>query len=233
MDADLNALFAATLLFVGGHFALSSDALRPRLIDLMGERAFRVVYSVAILAAFVAMLTSYGNALRTPVWSPPGAFALIPLLVMPVALVLAVCGVTTPNPTMVAGERVLDERPASPAVGILTITRHPFLWGVALWAFSHLCVRGDAASIILMGGILILSLGGMRHIDKRREAALGSAWGPMALTTSLVPFVAVIQGRSKIDWPGIGLWRPLASLALYALMLPAHEWVIGLRLLPY
>jgi len=29
------------------------------------------------------------------------------------------------------------------------------------------------------------------------------------------------------------LWRPLASLALYALMLPAHEWVIGLRLLPY
>jgi uncharacterized membrane protein len=232
MDADLNALFAATLLFVGGHFALSSDALRPRLIDLVGEGAFRAVYSVAILAAFFAMLSAYGNAPRAAVWSPPGAFALIPLLVMPIALVLAVCGLSTPNPTLVGGERVLDERPASPAIGILTITRHPFLWGVALWAVSHLCVRGDAATIMLMGGILILSLGGMWHIDKRREAALGSAWGPMAMSTSLVPFAAVIQGRSKIDWAGIGLWRPLAGLALYALMLPAHEWVIGVRLLP-
>ena len=64
MDADLNALFAATLLFVGGHFALSSDALRPRLIDLMGERAFRVVYSVAILTAFVAMLDAENALFR-------------------------------------------------------------------------------------------------------------------------------------------------------------------------
>ena len=64
-----------------------------------------------------------------------------------------------------------------------------------MWAASHHFVRGDAANIILLAGILVLSLGGMAHIDKRREAALGSDWGPVALTTSRLPFKAVLQGR--------------------------------------
>ena len=158
MDVDLNALFAATLVFVGGHFLLSSELLRPRLVSILGEAAFRGLYAVAMLAAFVAMVICYDAAPRAPVWSPPPVLNVVPLVVMPIALILAVCGLTTPSPTMVAGDRVLDERPGSHAVGILTITRHPFLWGTALWALSHLLVRGDAASIILMGGILILSL---------------------------------------------------------------------------
>lgn len=232
MSADLNALFAATVLFVGGHFLLSSDALRPRLVKRLGERSYLVVYSIAVLAAFVWMIDAYGAAPRTPVWSPPAGFAWIPVLVMPFALILAVCGVTTANPTLVGGERVLDEAPGSPARGILSITRHPFLWGTALWAVSHLAVRGDAASIILMGGILVLSLGGMAHIDRRREAALGGAWGPVAMTTSRIPFAAVIQGRSEPDWAGIGWWRPAVGLALYAVLMALHSPLIGVDPLP-
>ena len=135
-----------------------------------------------------------------------------------------------PNPTMVAGERLLDESTGPPARGIVTLTRHPFLWGTALWALSHLSVRGDLTSIVLMGGILVLSLGGMRHIDRRREAALGSAWGPIAMTTSVLPFAAIASGRARLDWAGIGWWRPLAGLALYAVLLYAHGWLIGVPL---
>jgi uncharacterized membrane protein len=150
---------------------------------------------------------------------------------MPVAAVLLVAGVTTPNPTMVGGEKVLDGRPESAAVGILTITRHPFLWATTLWAVSHLLVRGDAANIILLAGILVLSLGGMAHIDKRREAALGSDWGPVAMTTSRLPFKAVLQGRCELDLAGIGWKRLFGGLALYALLLPAHGWLLGVPLL--
>ena len=231
MNAELNALFAATLVFVGGHFLLSGEPLRARLIDFLGETLFRAFYSLAMLAAFAAMLAAYGAAPWTPVWYPPAAFDLVPLVVMPVASILLVAGMTTPNPTMVGGEKVIDGRPESIAVGILTITRHPFLWATTLWAASHLFVRGDAASIVLFVGILVLSLGGMAHIDKRREAALGSDWGPVAMTTSRLPFQAILQGRCKLDLAGIGWARALGGLALHAVLLPAHGWVLNVPLL--
>lgn len=232
MGWDLNALLAATLLFVGGHFLLSGDPLRSRLVAMLGEPLFRGVYSLVMLVSFVLMLVAYGEAPWTPLWSPPSAFHLVPLMVMPFASILLIASFTTPNPTNVGGEKVLDERPESVAVGILTVTRHPFLWATTLWAASHLFVRGDAASIILTAGILVLSLGGMAHIDKRREAALGGDWGPVALTTSRLPFKAILQGRTKLDLAGIGWARILGGLALYALLLPAHGWILGVPILP-
>ncbi len=231
MNAELNALFGTTLVFVGGHFLLSSELLRPRLVEMLGDSLFRGLYTLVMLGAFAAMLLAYGAAPRDPVWFPPDGLRIVPYLVMPFALILVVCGLTTPSPTSMGGEGVLDERPGRSAIGILSVTRHPFLWGTTLWAVSHLLVRGDDASIILLGGILVLSLGGMAHIDRRREAALGAAWGPFAMTTSLLPFQAILQGRSKLDLAGIGWWRPALALAIYVVLLPAHGWIIGVPLL--
>jgi uncharacterized membrane protein len=112
------------------------------------------------------------------------------------------------------------------------VTRHPFLWGTALWAASHLAANGDTASMIVMGGILALSLGGMKHIDLRREATLGAAWGPVALTTSTLPFAALATGRTTMDWKGIGWWRPALALALYAALLYLHPWIAGVGAWP-
>jgi uncharacterized membrane protein len=118
-------------------------------------------------------------------------------------------------------------------VGILSITRHPFLWGTGLWALSHLLANGDLTSMVMMGGIAVLSFGGMHHIDLRRESNLGSTWGPMKLTTSVLPFAAVLSGRSKVDWRGIGWWRPALGLVVYAALLHLHRGLIGVSPLPF
>ncbi len=233
MIGSLDALLAATVLFVGGHFILSGLALRRPLTNLLGDRGFRIVYALIALVAFAWMLAAYRAAPVEVVWSPPTVLAWVPLVVMPVALLLVVCGVTTPSTTMVGGEAHLNDPAAhDPTPGIMRITRHPFLWGTSLWAASHLLVNGDAAGIILMGGILVLSLGGMKHIDLRREASLGSAWGPVKLITSILPFAAVATGRTTIDWPGIGWWRPIMTLVIYAVLLLVHPWFIGVSALP-
>jgi len=57
---------------------------------------------------------------------------------------------------------------------MLRITRHPFLWGAAIWALGHLLVNGDAVSIILFGSILVLSLFGTASID----ASAAARWAP-------------------------------------------------------
>ncbi|MFQ6016574.1 MAG: NnrU family protein [Kiloniellaceae bacterium] len=228
MTGTLDALFAATLCFVGGHFLLSSETLRALLVRRLGPQGFLIGYSLSVSAAFIWMVAAYGEAPTVAVWFPPAGFFWIPVAVMPVAILLAVAGVTTPNPTLVGAERRLSTGgPETPAPGIISITRHPFLWGTALWAVSHLAVNGDLASIIMMTGILVLSSAGMWHIDRRREAALGAAWGPVKLTTSVIPFAAVLTGRGKPDWTGIGWWRPALALAIYAVLLHLHGSVIG------
>ncbi len=228
MTGSLDALLAATAVFVCGHFLLSSRPLRGALVRALGRTAFLPAYSAAVAAAFIWMIAAYRDAPVVAAWSPPPALAWLPVIVMPVAIFLILAGVTTPNPTIVGGERVAGVGgPENPAPGVISITRHPSLWGTALLAASHLMANGDAAGMILMGGILVLSLGGMAHIDARREAALGAAWGPVKLTTSVVPFAAIASGRAKLDWKGIGRWRPAGALAIYAVLLHAHEWIFG------
>jgi len=228
MSGTLNVLFIATLAFVGGHFVLSSAPVRQRLVRKLGESGFMPVYTLVITAALIWMIVAYRAAPNVPVWDLPAAMAWIPLVLMPVSIFLVVAGLTTRGPTQVGAERSLASGlPGSPAPGINSITRHPFLWGTALWAAVHLIVTGDLANITLMSGIVVLSIGGMMHIDRRREEALGGAWGPVKLTTSLTPFAAILTGRTHLDWPGIGWWRPLAAVAIYLLLLQLHTWVIG------
>ena len=80
-------------------------------------------------------------------------------------------------------------------------------------------------------GILLLCLGGMWHIDQRREAELGAAWGPVKLTSSVLPFLAIASGRCRGDWAGIGWARLFGGLALYGAILFLHGSLIGRPLL--
>lgn len=230
---ELNALFAATALFVVAHFLLSSQPQRGWLVHHVGARAFRLGYSVIMALAFAWMLLAYEDSPYVPLWDRDPLFGWLAVAVMPLACLLFVCSLTTPNPTAVGGERLLrDSASESLTHGIMTVTRHPMLWAFALWAAVHLLATGDTASVILCCGILVLSLGGMWHIDRRRGGELGSDWGPYVMTTSAIPFVAVIQRRTSIDWHGIGWGRTALALALYVALLWVHPFLFGARAIP-
>ena len=234
MFVGFDSLIAATVLFVATHFLLSGDPVRAALVERLGPRLFRGLYAAVAVAAFAWMVVAYADAPIVPLWPRAPALDWVPVLVMPVALTLVVAGATTPSPTTPVPLRAGGQAPTDPVPvgGILTVTRHPVLWAIALWAASHLIATGDVASLIMIGGLLALALGGMWHIDRRRETELGSAWGPVLLTTSAVPFAAVLSGRTRLDWSGIGWWRPALGLALYAALLAAHEWALGVSALP-
>jgi uncharacterized membrane protein len=221
----------AVAVFVGGHFFLSSVPVREAVIKALGLNGFRLLYSALAFAGLGWTIAAYAAAPQHVFWAASPGLKLLPLLVMPFACILVVAGVTTQNVTMLAGERYLEG--PRPLWGIVTVTRHPALWGIGLWAVTHLLANGDEASVMLFGGMAILAFGGMAHIDSRRRASLGSAWGPVALTTSVVPFVAAIEGRTKVDWAGIGLGRVAAGIALYAALILTHGWVIGVNILPH
>ncbi len=232
MLTDFNDLLAAAVAFVLGHFLLSSVSIRRALLQRLGEKGFRALYSLVIAVAFVWMLLSYGKAPFYPLWDPPLWTRHLTMLIMLPATLLFVIGLATPSPTAVGGEERLGEGDAKPpASGILSVTRHPFLCGVALYAVAHLLANGDLATVILMLGLLILSVGGMYHIDYRRSLTLGPLWGPIVMSTSRLPFAAVLQGRARLDLAGIGLWRLFLALAVYAAFILLHPLVIGVPIL--
>jgi len=225
VTGTLSALFFAMVGFVGGHFLLSWPPVRSRVVAAVGERPFLAGYALVSVLFLAWAIMAYRVAPFVGIWELGLAGRAVAVALMPIALVLAVVGLTTPNPTAVGGERFDD---ANRAVrGIVTITRHPFLWGTTLWAIAHLAANGDAASAMLFGGMLILSLGGMVAIDHKRALRLGDAWKAFAAKTSLIPFAAAAAGRVTVDWKGIGWWRPAVGVVLYVVLLWSHGLLFG------
>ncbi len=231
MSGGLSGLLVAMATFVGAHFLLSSLPVRNALVGRIGDNTFRILYSLVAGVTLYWTIKSYGAAPYRALWAPPAAFTHLQMLLMLVSSLLFAASVTSHSPTAVGGEKMLRE--PKPPGGILTVTRHPMLWAFLIWAVGHLLVNGDAASLILFGGIAVLAAGGMAHIDFRRQQQTGSDWGPVALSTSAIPFLAALQGRTKIDWAGIGLARIAFGLAIYAALLVSHQWLAGVPLVTF
>lgn len=228
MTGSIETLLAAAVCFIGSHFLLSSRLVRPHVVGWLGERGFLGMYSGISTIFFVWLIFAYIHAPYVEIWPMAGWMRHVPFAVMPLAVLLVVCGYMTPNPTAVGGERAFEA--PDPTPGIFRITRHPVMWGIGLWALVHLLANGDQASIILFGGLAILAFGGMLAIDAKRAERLGAQWGPVAISTSLVPFLAIIEGRTSFDWPGIG-WRKLGvAVIVLLLLILGHPYFAGVPL---
>jgi uncharacterized membrane protein len=155
---------------------------------------------------------------------------LLVLISMFVAFEFAVVGLTTPSPTATGGEAVLDSE--APARGVLRVTRHPFLWGVALWGLCHVAVNPDPPSLLFFGALLALALLGPLSIDAKRRRAHGERWERFARVTSNVPFAAILAGRNQLRLAEIGAWRLALGVVLYGGLLAVHAWLFGASPLP-
>ena len=209
----MTTLVAATLVFLATHF-IASTPLRPLLVNAIGEWPYRGAYSLVALVTLAWMGWAFANAPREPLWV---GIREMPYLVMPLAFMLIACGYGR-NPTMVGADRLLKSE--DPARGIIRITRHPIMWGIMLWAASHILARGDLRSLIFFGGLLLVAALGTILMDARKRR--NPDFARFAAVSSNVPFAAVAQGRNRIVWREIGWIRPAAGLALFFVVLLVH-----------
>jgi uncharacterized membrane protein len=221
----MTQLVLGTAFFVAIHLFVAGTTLRDRIVGRLGEPGYMGIFSLASLAGIVWMCTAYAAAPTIVVWSEvPGARHLAQLTML-IAFFFAVVGLTTPCPTATGGEKLLNS--GDPAQGILRITRHPFLWGVAIWTTTHLLLNGDAASLVFFGGLLVLSAAGPPSIDAKRARKLGDKWEPFAAVTSNVPFQAIASGRNKLALGEIIWWRYLAAAGIWLAAFYFHAALFG------
>ncbi|TPW31664.1 NnrU family protein [Martelella alba] len=144
------AVLVFTLLHLIHAFA---PAFRQQMIDRLGEKGWRGVFSIAALAAFVFMVWSFGQARQVTgvLYTPPFWMAHITILLMLIAMICLSASFFPPG-------------------HIARVMKHPMVVSVKVWAFAHLLANGETASVILFAGILIWAVI-LRIALARRERA--------------------------------------------------------------
>jgi len=133
------SLVLAALFFAGIHLGIAGTAIRDRAIGILGKNGYMASFAVASVIGLGWLVAAYNRAPYLVTWGMLEWWKPIAIILMLPAALLVVIGLTTPNPTSVAQEG----RVGQPPQGIVRITRHPFLTGVALWALVHLIGNGD------------------------------------------------------------------------------------------
>jgi len=227
MNEAFNELVLLSVMFVGSHFLMSHPPVRKFLIHRWREGPYRVVYGTVAVILFVQLLLAFK---ATPdVALPFVALTLVPVYVMPLACILIFCGYTTGNPSALGLESLGKDKPVP---GILKITRQPAMWGVGLFFLSHMAANPRVAEWIFFGALAVLALLGGFFLDQRKHDEGHADWKALVAQSSFVPFVAVLSGKARVTPGQIGWLRLLGGLVLFAVLLAAHEAVIGVAPLP-
>ncbi len=208
----MSLLIVTGVLFVGSHLALSHP-LRDGLAERLGERGFQIVYSIVAIATFIMLIQAWrGMPAEAPLWvvdDPLWALASLIVLFASIFFMGSLIG----NPAMPAPGAA--KAAAAAPRGVFAITRHPMMWGFALWALAHALVMPTPGQIMLSAIIAFLALVGSAGQDAKKARLMGDAWRGWAARTSFLPYARQIGGaapwRDTIPRPhallgGIVLW---------------------------
>lgn len=226
-------LFAWALIgFVLIHVGISATGMRARLVGAIGEWPYRGLFSLASIALLAALIIGLGQMRADPfdplnqnLWAPSDWLRWPAYVLVLFGLSLAGAGLFTPGPTL-AGYEKKGLAMAEPARGVLRITRHPFLWGVVLWGAGHLLVNGERFALMLFGALALMAVFGSRSIDRKTAARDPEAWAKFEAKTSSAPFVAIVQGRNRLDLGEIG-WRGLVGIVIAVAVALFHRQITG------
>lgn len=185
--SGLGMLALASAAFVGTHF-LMSHPLRAAMVAKLGEKVFAGIYSLVSLLTFGWMIWAYPSATAEapqPYWDAGRWGYAFATLLMWLGSVLFV-GSLRRNPALPRPGKTI-ERIDEPN-GVFSITRHPMMWGFALWAATHAIVNSTAASLILCFSVAFLALAGAALQDGKKERLMGQVWVDWRSKTSFVPY---------------------------------------------
>lgn len=208
-------LLVSSIAFVGTHFLLSHP-LRGPLTRSMGEGAFRGLYSLIALILFGLMIYFYRVIGREPpLWDAGDAGWIAGTILMWLGAILFV-GSFVGNPALVGAAG-----PTGGPKGVLAITRHPMMWGFAIWAAVHLMILAQPKSLVFDGAIIILALAGAAGQDHKKSALMGESWHEWTAQTAFVPFTRGLAYPGSVALVGGTL---LYLIATWAHPIPAGMW---------
>jgi len=216
----MTMLIVASVAFVGTHF-LMSHPLRAGMVGALGEKGFAIAYTIVSLLTFGWMIWAFPAASAeapTPFWDAGRWGFIIATLLMWLGSVLFM-GSLRRNPAFPRPGKSIQK--IDDPNGVYAITRHPMMWGFALWALVHAIVNPTPASLTLSAAIALLALVGAALQDKKKEMLLGDLWRGWKAKTGFIPYgkglksadafalvtgTLVWLGATWVHNPPVGVW---------------------------
>lgn len=129
------------LFFVTHSIGIAAPEWRAHRVAAMGEKRWKLVYSLVSLVPLALIVWGYGDARSnaTLLYAPPPGMRHVTAL-------LTVAGFVLIAAAYVPGTRI------KAALG------HPMTAGIALWALGHLLANGRLPAVILFGTFLVWSI---------------------------------------------------------------------------
>jgi uncharacterized membrane protein len=182
----LAVMILGLALFLGIHLLPAQRDLRGRIVSVMGEGSYKLVYAVLSVLGIALIawgFAHYRAAGMIDVWegsvSPK---TLVVLRHVTVALML-------PAVILFVASYLRGH--------IYTTLKHPMLAAVKLWAAAHLLANGDLGSIILFGSFLAWAVVDRISLKRRTDAGgppipVGG-WGndAIAVAVGIVVYLAL------------------------------------------
>ncbi len=175
-------------------------ALRPRGEQLIGARFYRVLFALVSLPLAVVLIIYFFNHRYDglQLWQVQGVPGVMPLVWTLSAISFIFLYPATFNLLEVAAI-------AKPQVhlfetGIIRISRHPQMVGQVIWCLAHTLWIGTSFTLVTSIGLVLHHLFAVWHGDRRLKVRYGDAFEAVKARTSVIPFVAIAQGRQTLKW---------------------------------
>ena len=224
MEPAFLSLTAASLTFVGTHFALSHP-LRALLVRVADSAGFQVLYSVIAIGTFVWMIRAFaavgpgGPAL----WDGMGEGMWIAASVLMLLASVLLAGSFIGNPAL--PQPRVAKLAAKQVHGVFHVTRHPMMWSFALWALVHILLSPTPRQWVLAGSIGFLALVGAHMQDRKKQASMGEAWEGWEARTTYWPRPLRLARAGLAPWlGGLAIWLAATYGHIHANGVPAGIW---------
>ncbi len=140
-------LVAGLVIFFGVHIFSSFRAARLKMIQRLGEKPYKAVYSLLAVAGFILIVIGVGKAGQVILWKPAEWGRYGAVWFMPFAFISLAASFIPSN--------------------FQRFTAHPLLWSVTLWALLHLLANGNLAGLILFGSFGLYAVHAMSSQNAR------------------------------------------------------------------
>ncbi|MBB3859904.1 putative membrane protein [Novosphingobium hassiacum] len=223
MDTGLVHLIIAAGSFVITHFAMSGP-LRAGMVAAWREQGFLTFYSLISIAMLGWTIVAFDRAPVTgAAWDGMHPLAWIAGSILTIASLALLLPSFKRNPAL-PGVKAAGLGTVIPS-GVFTITRHPMMWGITLWALGHIVVAPTAPVLILMAALILVALLGSHFQDKRKLAQNKREFNPWQRRTSFWPDLRKL-GNLKLTWVIAFLVWFLITIVHWELFgIPAGPWL--------
>jgi uncharacterized membrane protein len=202
-------LIYGLILFLVFHLGLGAHEVKSKLVEYFGLKVFRILHGLGSTFSLYLSVIGFADRPFVDVYSPPNWGHWVPVIVMPFALILLV------------GFKFHQ---------IQRISRHAMLVGIFLFALAHLFANGDLGSVLLFGTFLGYVPLAMLSGDKKQRLSDVQGWKLFKSRTSIIPFMAIREGRAMKNTGGTGRLAVFIGLLLYFGLVFAHPYFTGLSI---